>query len=136
MNRRLYRSLCVSPIDSWIIVSANVVNRRLTGVKIVQSEGGGAYDKLALSLADYFRVGSATRVGSHLPTDPVKLHLLIYQLKDGKMAVSFTHPDRPGDAQIYQLYGAAWVAVEKNGQWTALDTGTGQLPRPGLTSGR
>ncbi|MEY2531932.1 MAG: hypothetical protein QOI96_2017 [Verrucomicrobiota bacterium] len=43
-------------------------------------------------------------------------HLLIYQLKNGKMALSFIHLDDPGGNE-FSYYGEPWIAVEKNGKW-------------------
>ena len=50
----------------------------------------------------------------------VLLHLLIYQIADGTMALSFAHLDEPGGNQT-EYYGCARLAVLKSdGKWTEI----------------
>jgi hypothetical protein len=119
VNPRFYKSLLISPIEGWIIVRAQLINTRFVGSKVVQSELNGAYDRLALELADNIAITGNTSVGTHLPNSPVLLHLLIYKIADGKLALSFAHLDEAGGNQGY-YYGSAWMAVQKNGKWTKI----------------
>lgn len=46
------------------------------------------------------------------------VHLLIYQIADGTLALSFAHLDEPGGDQM-QYYGCSRLAVLKSdGKWT------------------
>jgi hypothetical protein len=85
----------------------------------VHSELNGAYDAMALKMADIWELkGSNPELGTYLPYNAMS-YLLIYQLKNGKMALSFANVDNAGGNQlIYE--GPAFVAVEKNGKWTEI----------------
>jgi len=47
-----FKSLCVSPIEGWVVVRANIVDTHFSGPRIIHSELDGAYDELALKLAN------------------------------------------------------------------------------------
>jgi len=48
------------------------------------------------------------------------MHLLIYQIADGTMALSFAHLDHPGGEQM-QYFGCAKLSVQKSdGRWTEI----------------
>jgi hypothetical protein len=119
---KFYKSLQHSPVEGWIAVRGTLVNTGITSAKIVHSELNGAYDSLALDLANkYWGIsgGLNPELGSHLGYCPVMVHLLIYQIKDGKMALSYVYMDNPGGNQVL-YYGHAWIAVLKNGKWTQI----------------
>lgn len=116
VSAKFFKSLRASRVEGWIAVRGELVNNRVTGAKIVHSELNGAYDSLALRLANLWELkGSNPELGTYLPYTAM-VHLLIFQLKDGKMAISFIHVDNPGGNQL-EYYGPAWIAVEKNGKW-------------------
>lgn len=121
ISPKFYKSLRVSPIQGWVVVRANIVNTRLSGPRIIHSELNGAYDELALKLAKdaliagYFGVERPGTGGS------VLLHLLIYQIADGTMVLSFPTFDEPGGNQM-QYWGCARLLVLKNdGKWTEIE---------------
>jgi hypothetical protein len=118
-----YKRLSMSPIDGWIIVRARVADNRLIAAQVAQSDLNGAYDSLALKLANEFEIQGIPTTGTHIPDRKALLHLLIYKLADGKMALSFVHLDDAGGNQGY-YYGSPWLAVQKNGKWKQI------LPKP------
>jgi hypothetical protein len=116
LSAKFYKSLRLSRVDGWIAVRGALVGNRMTGAKIVHSELNGAYDSLALEKAKEWELkGSNPELGTYIP-HTVIAHLLIYQLKNGKMALSFIHLDDPGGNE-FSYYGEPWIAVEKNGKW-------------------
>ena len=91
------------------------------GARVIHSELGGAYDKLALDLANNLVVIGYPHVALEDMTPRILLHVLIYQIKDGRLAVSFAHFDTAGGSQM-RYYGCAWMAVEKpNHLWETIE---------------
>ncbi len=126
VNRPLFRSLGVSPITAWIVARAPVSGSNTKAARIVQSDAGGAFDQMALELANSYTVSGTNSIDSHMALDTLTVHLLIYQIADGHMAVCFADLDDSRYADYRQL-GAAWVAVHKNGKWTTISR---EPPRP------
>jgi len=87
---------------------------------VVHSELGGAYDSLALARAKAVTISGYYALDKINQTGNVLVHLLIYKIADGTMALSFSQLDEPGgDQQAY--YGCAVLAVQKaDGQWTEI----------------
>jgi hypothetical protein len=117
ISPKFYKSLLISPIQGWVVVRANLSGTRLSGMRVIHSELNGVYDPLALKLAQevvltgYYSIGRPSLGGS------VLLHLLIYQIADGTMALSFPHLDEPGSDQN-KYFGCARLAVLKSdGRW-------------------
>jgi hypothetical protein len=119
VGRTLYNSLAVSPLSAWLMARATVVNGRSTGARIIHSEGGGVYDKMLLEMANGYSIGGQNTIESRLATDTLNVYLLIYDIKDGKMAVCFSHND---DARYvgYGQAGRAWVGVLQGGNWVTI----------------
>jgi hypothetical protein len=123
LSPKFYKSLSASPIEGWIIVRARLAETHFLAAKVIQSELNGTYDSLALELATHCEIKGNFTTGTHIPDRPVLLHLLIYNIADGKMALSFVHlADAGGNQGSY--YGSPWLAVLKNGKWTQI------LPKP------
>lgn len=120
ISRPLYRSLEVSPVEAWVVARASIYNAQTASAKIVHSEANGAYDKMALELANGYSVSGTDTTESRLPNDSLTIHLLIFKIKDGEMAICFAHTD---DARYlgYQQIGEAWIGVLKNGTWTRVN---------------
>jgi len=121
ISPKFYKSLCVSPIQGWIVVRANLVDTHFSGARIIHSELDGTFDQLALKLAKeqviagYYGIDKPGRVGS------VLLHVLIYQIADGTMVLSFPTFDEPGGDQI-RTWGCSKLLVHKNdGTWTEIE---------------
>jgi hypothetical protein len=130
VSPQFYESLRVSPIKGWIVVRAQLSGTRLSGLRVVRSSLNGAYDPLALALADEVRIAGVFSLGKVVPTHSVLMHLLIYQIADGTMALSFAHLDQPGGEQM-QYFGCAKLSVRKgDGRWTEIE-GPGSLQGKG-----
>jgi len=121
ISPKFYKSLLISPVEGLVTVRAQLAGTRLSGMRVVKSDLGGAFDALALKLASEVRLGG--NFSTEQPNRPpsVLLHLLIYKIADGTMALSFAHFDEPGGDQL-AYYGCAKLAVLKSdGKWTQID---------------
>src|SRR3954471_12160349 len=112
ISPKFYKSLTISPVDAHIVVSGSLVGTHLSGLRVVKSELGGTWDDLALK-----RAGEVVIAGNYTIDSPnfghaVLLHLLIYNIADGTMALSFAHLDVPGGDQA-NYFGCARLAVLK-----------------------
>jgi hypothetical protein len=121
ISRKFFKSLLISPVEGWITVRAQVSGTRLTGMRVAKSDLNGAFDAVALKLASEVRLsGNFSTDRPNIPP-PVLLHLLIYQIADGTMALSFAHFDEPGGDQM-AYYGCAKLMVRKSdGTWTEIE---------------
>jgi len=122
VSPRFYQTLLISPVEGWIVVRGQLAaGTHMYGARVIHSELGGAYDKLALDLANNLVVIGYPHVELEDPTPRILLHVLIYQIKDGRLAVSFAHFDTAGGSQM-RYYGCAWMAVEKpNHLWETIE---------------
>src|SRR2546423_6851838 len=119
VGRKLYNSLAVSPVSAWLMARASVVNGRTMSARIIHSEGGGVYDKMVEEMANGYSIGGQNTIESRLATDTLNVYLLIYDIKDGKMAICFSHSE---DARYvgYGQAGRAWVGVLQGGKWVTI----------------
>jgi hypothetical protein len=125
VGHKLYSSLAISPVSAWVMARAAVVNGHTMGAQIIHSEGNGVYDKALLDIANDYTITGGNTTETRLQKDTLNVHLLIYDLKDGKMAVCFSHNDDArynGRGQI----GTAWVGVLQGGKWATI---SGTYPR-------
>ena len=122
VSPKFYQSLTISPVSSWVVVRGELVNDHLRGTRVVRSEGGGDYGKLAQELANNLQIVDLTRVDRLTSRRSVLVHLLVYEIADGTMAISFAHFEGPGGNQ-FRYSGAAWMAVRKGNSWTPIDPG-------------
>lgn len=121
VSPRFYKSLVISPVEGWIVVRANVINTRLSGARIMRSELNGAYDQLALQLANDLEIAGLNRVGNPLTGGSVLVHLLVYQIADGTMVLSFPTFDDAGGNQMW-YWGCARLAVlKRDGRWVEIE---------------
>jgi hypothetical protein len=104
---------------------AAVVNGHTMGAQIIHSEGNGVYDKALLAMANDYTVTGGNTTESRLQKDSLNLYLLIYDIKDGKMAIVFSHNDDARYNGIGQV-GTAWVGVLQGGKWVTI---SGTYPR-------
>jgi hypothetical protein len=125
VGRKLYSSLAISPVSAWVMARASVVNGHTMGAQIVHSEGGGVYDKAVLAMANDYTVSGGNTTESRLQKDTLNVHLLIYDIKDGKMAICFSHNDDPRYNGVGQV-GTAWVGILQAGKWVTI---SGTYPR-------
>ncbi len=119
LTRPLYRSLSVSPISAWLMARTALISGGAANAKIVHSEGNGAYDQMLIEMANGYTVSGQNTIESRVQSDTLNVHLLIYEIKDGKMAVCFSHSD---DARYagYMQQGRAWVGVTQGGKWVTI----------------
>src|SRR5215212_5134645 len=111
-NPQFYKSVLNAPISHWITVRGDVAGDHLKGVHIVRSDAERAFDDLALELARNLQV-----IGGNISRQQTNraalVHLLVYNIADGELGVSFAHFDEPGAGHM-RNHGAAWMAVRKN----------------------
>jgi hypothetical protein len=120
ISPKFYKSLLISPVQGWIVVHANLAGTRLSGVRVIHSELSGVYDRLALQLANEMEIAGYYSIERPHIGGSVLLHLLIYKIADGTMALSFVHLDEPGGDQA-RYSGCAQLAVLKSdGKWTQI----------------
>jgi hypothetical protein len=120
ISPNFYKSLLMSPIQGWIVVRGQLTGTRLSGTRVIHSELNGAYDSLALQRAK--EVVIAGYRSTERPNQPprVLLHLMIYEIADGTMALSFAHLDEPGSDQM-EYWGCARLSVLKHdGKWVEI----------------
>ena len=122
VSPRFYQTLLVSPVEGWIVVRGHLsAGTRMFGARMIHSELGGAYDKLALDLANNLQVIGYPHVELGDIAPSILLHLLVYKIKDGRVAISFAHFDAAGGSQM-RYYGCAWMAIEKpNHLWETIE---------------
>jgi hypothetical protein len=121
ISPKFYQSLLISPVEGWIVVRANVVNMRLSGPRVVRSELNGAYDQLALKFAEDLEISGYYAMENPLIGGAVLLHLLVYQIADGTMILSFPTLNEPGGNQM-SYWGCARLGVLKSGgKWVEIE---------------
>lgn len=120
VSPKFYRSLAISPVEGWIVVRGNLVQNHVAGARVIRSELGGKFDRLALELAHNLQIIDQTRVDTASTGRPILVHLLIYHIADGMMAMSFAHVEGAGGNQL-RYSGAAWIAVLKGDKWVTIE---------------
>jgi hypothetical protein len=120
ISPKFYKSLLISPIQGRVVVRASLSGTSLTGMRVIYSEPKGLHDHLALQRAKDVQIAGNYSIERPNTQSSVLVHLLIYQIADGTMALSFAHLDEPGGNQM-EYYGCARLAVLKNdGKWTEI----------------
>ena len=116
LSPRLYKSLLISPLTAWVVAQAPAMEG--SEPKILHSDAGGVFDKLALEMAKGWGSVGYDTTESRTQRPSLKVHLLIYKIVDGVMAVNFAHNDQAFYAGIQ--HSDVWVGVYKNGKWTRI----------------
>lgn len=121
ISRKFYKSLLISPIEGYVVVHGQVNNTtHLSGLRVIHSELGGAYDSLALERANAMTISGYYSTDKMSQTGNVLVTLLIYKIADGTAALSFAQLDEPGGDQ-QEYFGCAVLAVLKHdGKWTEI----------------
>jgi len=119
VSPEFFKSLLVSPLEGWITARGSLNGATLSGVKITRSDLGGLYNPLALQLAKEVKLMGNNSLGRQYGGEPVLLHLLVYQIADGTMVLSFVHLDGAGGNQE-NYWGCARLLVLKNDKWTEI----------------
>lgn len=131
ISPKFFESLLVSPIEGWIVVRAQLSGTRLSGEQLIRSDLDGAFDRLALQLTKDLRIAGDNKIDSQTRMSSVLLHVLIYKIADGTMALSFANLDGAGGDQL-DYFGCAKLAVLKDdGKWTEIK-GPASLQGKGL----
>ena len=121
ISPKFYKSLLISPIQGWVAVRGNVSGTHLSGLRVAHSELDGRFDSLALQLAKQIQIAGYYSLERPQIGGAVLLHLLIYQIADGTMALSFPQFTEPGGDQM-DYFGCARLAVlKKDGQWIEIE---------------
>jgi hypothetical protein len=136
VSPKFYKSLLVSPVEGWILVRAQLSGTRLSGARVIQSDLKGAFDSLALQLAKEAQITGNFTVDNPHRTSSVLLHLVVYEIADATMVLSFAHFDGPGGTQK-QYYGCSRLLVLKDNKWSEIHgpeslDGKGWAVRQGL----
>ena len=116
LSPRLYKSLTISPVTAWVVTHAPVVQG--AEPKIVRSDAGGVFDKLAQEFAKGWSSVGYDTTESRTQRPTLSVHLLIYRIADGVLAVNFSHNDQAFYAG--RQYSDVWVGVYKDGKWTRI----------------
>jgi len=120
VSAKFYKSLLISPIKGWVVVRANNSGTRLYGTRVMHSEPKGVYDALALERAKEFQIAGYYSIERPNVRPSILLHLLIYQIADGTMALSFPQFDEPGGDQMEYLGCARLAVLKRDGKWTEI----------------
>ena len=119
VSPKFYKSLLVSPLHGWVTLRANLAGTRLSGARIVRSDLKGLFDPLAFQLAKEAVIAGNYSIERPNSSSSVLLHLLVYEIADGTMVLSFAHLDEPGGNQM-EYYGCARLLVLKDDKWTEI----------------
>lgn len=127
VGKKLYSSLTISPVSAWLTALAPISSGHTGGARIIHSEGNvsKAYEEMLLGMANNYEIVGQNTIETRLAKDTLTVDLLIYDLKDGKMAICFSHSDDAryqGRAQL----GTAWVGLLQGGKWVTI---SGTYPR-------
>ena len=120
ISSKFYKSLLISPIKGWVVVRASNSGTRLYGARVIHSELNGVYDALALKLAKEVQIAGYYSIERPNVRPSILLHLLIYQIADGTMALSFPQFDEPGGDQMEYLGCAKLAVLKSDGKWTEI----------------
>jgi hypothetical protein len=136
VSPKFYKSLLISPVEGWIIVRGQLSGTRLAGARVIQSELKGLYDPLALQLAKEAQIAGNFTLDRPNAKSSVLLHLLVYQIADATMVLSFAHFDEAGGDQM-QYYGCSRLLILKDEKWSEIKgpeslAGKGWAVRQGL----
>ena len=125
VGQKLYNSLAISPVSAWLTARALIASGHTGSAQIIHAEGDRTYEKMLLEMANNYTISGQNTTETRLAKDTLTVELLIYDLKDGKMAIVFSHSDDSryqGRAQL----GTAWVGLLQGGKWVTI---SGTYPR-------
>ena len=119
IGKKMFKSLEISPVAAWVVARASIYHGQSSNAKIVHSEADGIFDKMLVEMANGYSLSGLDATESRMQGDSLTVHLLIYKISDGLMAVRVSHCD---DARYvgYQQTGAAWVGLIKDGKITTI----------------
>ena len=123
-------------MEGWIIVRAQLSGTRLSGARVIRSELKGLFDPLALQLAKEAQIAGNYTIDNPQSPSSVLLHLVVYEIADATMVLSFAHFDQAGGDQM-EYYGCSRLLILKGDKWTEIKgpeslDGKGWAVRQGL----
>ncbi len=89
-----YHKLTNEPVKAWIQLRGQIVNSKVSGARVVHSEGGGVYDKAAVQIANGMKLYTDV-TASRLPPS-VRIDVFVYQLPKGEHALALAQDDSLG----------------------------------------
>jgi len=119
ISPKFFKTLLVSPVKGWVVVRGNLVGTRISGARVIRSELNGEFDALAVKLAKEVQLAGYYSIDNRTGGS-ILMHLLIYQIADGTMALSFPHLDGPGGDQQRYLGCARLSVLKADGKWTEI----------------
>ena len=120
ISPKFFKTLLISPVDGWVIVRGNISGTRISGARVVRSDLKGKFDAHALKLAREVHLAGSFSLDKPRTGGSVLMHLLIYQIADGTMALSFPHLDGAGGDQQEYLGCARLAVLKADGKWTEI----------------
>ena len=126
---KFYQSLLASPLDDWSVVRAQVTGTRLARPRVIRPAANSAYNSLALKFATGMTLVANERGKGVRQGDSALMHLLIYKIADGVMAVSFAHPEAAADQQMKNVGQIRLSVKTKEGPWTEIKASETQQER-------
>jgi len=121
VSAQFYKSLLISPIQDRVMARGWLSGIRLTNARLVHASSNRAYDDLALKLADEVVLAGNRSIGNLTASETVLVHLLIYRIADGTMALSFAHLDAPGGSQMKYVGSARLFVSRGQGSWEEIN---------------
>ncbi len=77
VSAKFYKSLAISPLEAWIVVRAPINGLKAAGARVVRCDAVGAFDDVALALANSMEVSGLNYTESHIHVSSIDVHLLI-----------------------------------------------------------
>ena len=93
-----YTKLANAPVKAWIQLRGQIVNSKVSGARVIHSEGGGVYDKAAVQIASEMEVYTDVTASRLAPS--VIVNILVYQLPKGEHAIGFAQDDSLGSSNF------------------------------------
>lgn len=116
LSPKLYKSLSVSPVEAWVVAQTSAS----PGIepKIIRSDAGGHYDRFALSLAKEWGMVNYDTTEFRFRRPTLDVHLLIYKIANGIMAVNFSKNEEAAYAGFQHT--DVWVGVWNGKNWATI----------------
>ncbi|HVF72819.1 MAG TPA: hypothetical protein VM940_14550 [Chthoniobacterales bacterium] len=86
------------PVKAWILLRGQIVGGKVSGARVIHSEAGGVYDKVAVQMANGMQL--YTDVTSSRVPPSVAVHMLVYQLPKGEHAIALAQDDSLGGSNL------------------------------------
>ena len=81
MPQEAYDRLITAPIKAWIVIRGQIVGTKISGARVVHSEGNHVYDKVCLRMAGEMEVMTDVTASRIAPA--VVVNVFIFQLPNG-----------------------------------------------------